>query len=202
MRLTLVPFFCWLAVTPCLAEGDAAVESNNSSASVAVAQPAPARSRADQLDRLFARLQKASTQAEAADIEKSIWANWSGNDSPTAEMLLHQAGVAMNDNELPVAEEILNTVIATYPDYTEALNRRATLYFQMKRYDDSLKDIDKVLEAEPRHFGALSGKGMILREQGKYGAAKAAFAEALAVNPQMQSVQEALKDLRRLAPDI
>jgi len=86
-------------------------------------------------------------------------------------------------------------VITVHPDYAEAWNKRATVYFLLGRYNDSLKDIDKVLELEPRHFGALSGRGMIKRQQGDLAAARAAFEEALSYNPHMESVKRALEEI-------
>ena len=72
----------------------------------------------------------------------------------------------------------------------------------MKRDDQALKDIDKALELEPRHFGALAGKGVILERQKKYSAARAAFEEALAVNPNLEEAKAALKALDRLEQGI
>ena len=59
------------------------------------------------------------------------------------------------------ALEVFNNIIYTDPEWSEAWNKRATLFFLMKRYKSSLKDIDKVLGLEARHFGALSGQARI-----------------------------------------
>jgi tetratricopeptide (TPR) repeat protein len=63
------------------------------------------------------------------------------------------------------------------------------------RYDDSLADINHVLDLEPRHFGALSGLGMIKQQQGDKKAALAAFRDALAVNPQLEGAKQAVEEL-------
>jgi tetratricopeptide (TPR) repeat protein len=164
-------------------------------------QPKPAEVRAEQLDVLFARLYK-SNGAATQGLEQKIWALWSASDSATAEVLLQQAERAMKDGAPAQSLSILDRLIGTYPDFAEAWNKRATLYYRMKRDDASLKDIDKVLDLEPRHFGALAGKGMILKRQKKYSAAMDAFKEALAINPGMEVVQEAVKDLERLEQGI
>ena len=79
----------------------------------------------------------------------------------------------------------------------EAWNRRATVYFLMGRYAESLADIDQVLAREPRHFGALSGLGMIKRKLGDLAAARTAFGDALAINPNMDGVKRALEEIDR-----
>ncbi len=162
----------------------------------------PAEARADQLDMLFARLYKSGGAEEAQPIERKIWTLWMASDSPTAEVLLAQAARAMDEGAPRQSLDILNRLIGSYPDFAEAWNKRATLYYLMKRDQDSLKDIDRVLDLEPRHFGALSGKGMILKRQKKYGAALEAFQEALTINPGMESVKASVKELERLEQGI
>ena len=161
----------------------------------AVARLKPAEMRSEQLDKLFARLIKSTDDAEAQRLEQSIWSLWMTSDSPTADALLAQAMKAASADETATALSILDNVIEVHPDYAEAWNKRATVYFLIGRYNDSLNDIDKVLELEPRHFGALSGRGMIKRQQGDLAAARAAFEEALTFNPHMESVKRALEEI-------
>ncbi|CAN5489169.1 tetratricopeptide repeat protein [soil metagenome] len=157
----------------------------------------PAQIRADQLDRLFARLVKAHSAEEAAPAEASIWRLWMTSDSATAELLLAQAVEASAAQQNQIALDILNKLIDVHPDFMEAWNRRATVYFLLGKYDQSVSDIDHVLEAEPRHFGALSGLGMIKRQQGDLAAARGAFSDALAVNPTMEGVKRALEEIEK-----
>jgi tetratricopeptide (TPR) repeat protein len=161
----------------------------------AVARLKPAEVRAEQLDKLFARLIKSADAGEAQRTEQSIWSLWMTSDSPTADALLAQAMKASAANETGTALAILDNVIEEHPGYAEAWNKRATIYFLIGRYNDSLKDIDKVLELEPRHFGALSGRGMIKRRQNDLAAARAAFEEALGFNPHMEGAKRALEEI-------
>jgi tetratricopeptide (TPR) repeat protein len=161
----------------------------------AVARLKPAEIRAEQLDKLFARLIKSTDDSEAQRIEQSIWSLWMTSDSPTADALLAQAMKASAADETAAALSILDNVIEVHPDYAEAWNKRATVYFLIGRYNDSLRDIDKVLDLEPRHFGALSGRGMIKRQQGDLAAARAAFQEALSFNPHMEGTKRALEEI-------
>ena len=158
--------------------------------------------REDTLDGLFATLQRAPGEAEAKQAEQKIWEIWAQSDSVTADVLLNQAVAAMNAGDNRASFGILNQVIATYPEYAEAWNKRATLNFMIGRYYDSLADIEKVLELEPRHFGALSGRGMIYQTQEKWGPALEAYREALKINPNLASVKEAIKQLEKRERDL
>jgi tetratricopeptide (TPR) repeat protein len=191
-RTLLLPFALLL-----FASGAAAQSAREASpeAIPAVARLKPAEIRSEQVDKLFARLIKSTDDAEAQRIEQSIWSLWMTSDSATADALLAQAMKASAANETGTALSILDNVIEVHPGYPEAWNKRATVYFLIGRYNDSLKDIDKVLELEPRHFGALSGRGMIKRQQGDLAAARAAFEEALSFNPHMDGVKRALEEI-------
>jgi tetratricopeptide (TPR) repeat protein len=155
----------------------------------------PAELRSDTLDRLFARLGKTTNKDEAKVVEEAIWKLWMTSDSPTAELLLAQAVKASAAGENETALKMLNGLIEVHPEFMEAWNRRATIYFLMGRYKESLADIDQVLAREPRHFGALSGLGMIKQRQGDLSAARAAYGDALAINPNMDGVKRALDEI-------
>ena len=159
-------------------------------------------SRSDQLDKLFGELHQASTARNPNTIIADIWQIWGSNNSATAELLIREGTAAMNAHEYDAAEKVLIQLIESYPDYAEGWNKRATLYFMMGRYSDSLIDIERVLDLEPRHFGALGGKAMILQAQGKTIEAIKVLREELAINPHQESVVEAIKNLLKTSPDI
>jgi len=154
------------------------------------------------LDRLFASLHQASGEQAAKAVEQKIWELWSRFDSPTAEVLLGQAVVAMGASENTASLEILDRIVASYPTYAEAWNKRATLHFALGNYEASLRDIDKVLDLEPRHFGALAGRGMIYQTQENWTAALNAYREALSMNPSMTGVKNAVQELSKRERDI
>ncbi len=182
-----------------LAAGLPALAHAQSVSVTPVERPAPVKP-ADQLDQLFGKLHQASVDAKS--VEQDIWNLWARNSSPTAEVLLAQGTAAMNVHEYDAAEQTLIQLVETYPDFAEGWNRRATLYFLEGRLDASLVDIDHVLALEPRHFGALAGKGMILRLQGKTIEALKTLHEALEMNPHMDSVAQAIKDIEKNDPNI
>jgi tetratricopeptide (TPR) repeat protein len=190
-----------LIAIPVLAQAQEAKE-NDGAPAAAVARKSPAELRADQLDRLFARLHTARDAADAKTVEQSIWQLWMASDSATAEVLLRQATLAMGDNANDQSLKILDQLVEAEPGFAEAWNKRATLLFNLGRFDDSLADIDRVLELEPRHFGALSGRGMILMRQKKFPQALDAYKEALDMNPTMEGVKDAVKALEKFQQPI
>ncbi len=200
MRRFLLPFLILSLSPAAFAAGD--VKSNEAQASVKLAPVDPVKQQADELDLLFGQLHRAKGHEQTQAIEEKIWANWLRNASPTAELMLTQANKALQDGAFETSEVMLNKVIGTYPDYVEALNRRAMLYFNLERYEEALDDLDMVLDIEPRHFAALAGRGMILHTQGKLSEATAVLKQALEIYPEMHSVKETLKRMQRETPDI
>jgi tetratricopeptide (TPR) repeat protein len=162
----------------------------------------PLQLREESLDVLFAKLQQPTSEKAAREVEQKIWTLWSQSDSPTADVLLGQAVAAMDARDSASSFAILDRVVSSYPNYAEAWNKRATLNFIVGKYAASLKDIEKVLDLEPRHFGALAGRGMIYNAQEEWGLALDAYRDALAVNPNMPSVKQAIKELERRLQDI
>ena len=106
-----------------------------------------------------------------------------------------RAKTAMDAQQMDVAMKLLDALVKLRPDWVEAWNRRATLYYLQNDYGRSLQDIQQVLIREPRHFGALAGLGMIMQDLGDDKRALDAFRKALAINPHMDKVPELVKTL-------
>ena len=147
------------------------------------------------LDFLFGALKAAPDQESAKAVEARIWALWSATPSDTAALLMSRAKTAMDGKDTDVALKLLDAVIKLRPDYVEAWNRRATIYYLQNDYSRSMEDIRQVLIREPRHFGALAGLGMIMQETGDDKHALDAFRKALAINPYLERVPELVKSL-------
>ena len=147
------------------------------------------------LDFLFGALKAAPDEASAKHVEARIWAIWLQTPSDTAALLMMRAKAAMDAQQMDVALKLLDAVIKLRPDYIEAWNRRATLYYLKNDYTHSLADIEQVLIREPRHFGALAGLGMIMQDIGDDKRALDAFRKALAINPHLEKVPELVKTL-------
>ena len=151
--------------------------------------------RTKNLDFLFEALKAAPDADSAKLVEGRIWALWLASGSDTADLLMSRVKTALDGKDNDLAIELLSAVIGLKPDYVEAWNKRATIHFANKVYGKSLADIRQVLAREPRHFGALSGLGIIMQEFGEDKLALEAFRKALAVNPHLSKIPEFVKTL-------
>lgn len=149
-----------------------------------------------ELDVLFETLKTAKTRPEAARIAGEIQRIWSQSGSDTSDLLMERAEEAIANEEFPLAIEILDRLVVLQPDWAEAWNRRATVFFLTDDYRRSVADIGEVLRLEPRHYGAISGLGLIYRSMGDDKRAFKAFEQALEIYPQNESVRESLEELR------
>jgi tetratricopeptide (TPR) repeat protein len=148
------------------------------------------------LDFLFEALKIAPDEATAKAIEQRIWALWFVSPSDTANLLMARVRVAVEAKDLDLALKLLNALIKIRPDYVEAWNRRATIYFMKNDYGKSLADIREVLKREPRHFGALSGLGVILQEIGDDKHALEVFRRAVEIYPRIERIPDLVKTLQ------
>jgi tetratricopeptide (TPR) repeat protein len=158
----------------------------------------PRAQRGDQvrgLDFLFEALKVAPDAASAKHIENRIWSLWLASGSDTATLLMTRVKTAMDAKDTALAIKLLDAIIELKPDYVEAWNRRATIYYVEKDYVRSMSDIRQVLILEPRHFGAISGLGMIMQEFGDDKRALDAFRRAVEVHPHLQKIPDVIKSL-------
>jgi tetratricopeptide (TPR) repeat protein len=147
------------------------------------------------LDVLFQALKAAPDGETARRIEGRIWALWLSSGSETADLLMSRVRTAIEQNDPELALQLLDAIVDLKPDYVEAWNRRATLYFEKHDYGRAMSDIARVLALEPRHFGALTGLGMILEDIGDDRRALQAFRRALDIDPHLGKVPDLVKSL-------
>lgn len=147
------------------------------------------------IDKLFEALKIAPTDESAKYVENRIWALWLAEGGDTSNLLMGRVKTAMEKKEFDVALKLLGAIIDLRPDYVEAWNRRATIYFNTKDYGSAIADIREVLAREPRHFGALAGLGTIMQELGDDKAALEAYRRALAVHPKLEKIPDVVKRL-------
>jgi tetratricopeptide (TPR) repeat protein len=172
-----------------------AQESGSESPDVgaAVGKPIPDTSPANGrafVDELFHRLQSSNDPQEARGIAGVIERFWLRSGSDTADLLMSRAIAAMQAKEFDLALTLLGRIVELEPSWAEGWNKRATLRFEMDDLDGSMQDIQRVLTLEPRHFGALSGMGIILQREGLDKRALEAFRRVLEVYPAMESIKE------------
>jgi tetratricopeptide (TPR) repeat protein len=147
------------------------------------------------LDFLFGALKAAPDADSAKLVEGRIWALWVASGSDTANLLMGRVKTATDSNDLDLALQLLDALVKLKPDYVEAWNRRATIHYMRKEFGESMQDIRQVLSREPRHFGAMSGLGMILQEFGEDKQALEVFRKALEVHPNLQRIPDLVKTL-------
>lgn len=135
---------------------------------------------------------------EANTIANAIWQIWFEHEDPLANSLMNRGVQQMESFSINAALETFNRLIALKPDFAEAWNRRATIYYQIGEYDASLRDIDEVLKLEPFHFGALSGRGLVYMGKQEYFMARSAFLTLLEVYPAMPGVKENVLQLEEI----
>ena len=117
----------------------------------------------DNLNILFKELLNAKNLQQAEKLEDQIWNKWTrhpSNDYLTNK--LENGTYSMYHQQYRMALKLFTDVINEDPKWAEGWNKRATLLFILGDYEKSLDDIEKVLDLEPRHFGALSGRAQIL----------------------------------------
>ncbi len=152
--------------------------------------------RTHNLDFLFGALKVAPDDTTAKAIEERIWALWVVSRSDTANLLMTRVKTAIEAHDTDLALKLLDSIVKIKPDYVEGWNRRATLYYMKKDYGRSLADIREVLKREPRHFGALSGLGLIMQDIGDDRQALEVYRRALEVYPRLQKIPDLVKTLK------
>jgi tetratricopeptide (TPR) repeat protein len=165
--------------------------------------PAHADAAADKkaIDTLFAQLKAAPDAASAGPIVNQIWLRWLTPSDPALAARMRAVIVAREAGASSAAITLLDKLVADFPDYAEGWNQRASIHYLMRDFDASLKDIERTLVLEPRHFGALSGRAMIYLSQNKRALALKAMIAALAINPYLAERKlfpELMQDITRI----
>ena len=141
-----------------------------------------------EIDKLFIQLKSANDFENSKKIEDKIWDLWITHPSKNSlTKLLADGSSAMMDNKLDTAYNKFTEVIELDPNWAEAWNKRATVLYLMGKYKLSQADIDKVLAIEERHFGALTGQGLVQTSLKNYQKAIDSYIEAHKVHPFMKS---------------
>ena len=144
--------------------------------------------RQKQIDELFDQLKSSIDYESSKEIESKIWELWTTHPSENSlTTLLADGSFYMSQNKLETAYETFTKTIELDSSWAEAWNKRATVLYLMGQYKLSQADIDKVLELEARHFGALSGQGLVQAALKNYQKAIDSYIEAHKVHPNMKS---------------
>ena len=163
---------------------------------------ADSKDRDVKLNQLFEQLKKSNNVSVAIEVEIKIWNIWSTH--PTQKKLtrsLAKGSDLMSKGELEPAYKIFSTIISSAPDWAEGWNKRATVLYLMGRYQDSLSDIDEVLKRESRHFGALSGQGLVQIKLENYEKAIKSYQAVQKIYPTIRAAKVMIPKLLELIKD-
>ena len=157
-----------------------------------------AEDRKDELNKLFKEL-KIKNSVVTFEIEQKIWKIWSTHpEKNELTSLLAKGSNLVNQNKFYEAEALFTKVIKLDPNWAEAWNKRATVFYLLGEFQKSQNDIDKVLELEERHFGALAGQGLVNIQLKNYEKAIMSYKKAQEIYPTMKSPEIMIKEIKEL----
>ena len=158
---------------------------------------AAADQRDKRLDSLFESLARTERADQTHGVQAKIWAVWIESRDDETNRLMGLGIAAMQARDLGLALRRFDAVVAHEPDFAEGWNKRATVYFLIGHFASSVEDIKRTLALEPRHFGALSGLGMIYDRLDEKSGALKAYEKAFEINPHLPGVRERIERLTR-----
>jgi tetratricopeptide (TPR) repeat protein len=161
--------------------------------------PPPAKPAAatpeSRLETLFGELKRERNERKAERIATRIFEEWNRSGSASIDLMMQWSQKAMQAEKFDVALDFLDQVVTLSPTYAEGWNRRATVHFMMRSFGKSMADIDRTLQLEPRHFGALAGLAQIMKERGRKELALNAYQRVLDIYPMMRNAQNEVATL-------
>ena len=155
--------------------------------------------RNSELNKLFDKLKETNNSPVAFELEKQIWQIWSTH--PIKSELTDSLAIGselMANGELESAHKIFSKIVKLEPNWAEAWNKRATVLYLMGKYKNSLSDIEEVLRLENRHFGALSGQGLVYIKLNYYEKAIVSYKAAQNIYPSIKSSEIMIPQLEEL----
>jgi len=149
------------------------------------------------LDSLFEQLKAAESEDAAAFIENLIWELWLISEQEEVNALMAKGIEEMSRGNYARAVQAFSAITELSPDFPEGWNKRATAYYLKGDFAASMRDIQRTLALEPRHFGALTGLGLIYTALGNELAALKAYETVLSIHPKQKGLQKYVEELRR-----
>ncbi len=135
------------------------------------------------------------TVSDAANA--ALWQIWARSGNKAIDRLYARGASEMAAGQSLEAIGTFSEIIKLKPNFAEAWNKRATVYYFIGEWEKSRADCDEVLKRNPFHFGALSGYGQIYIQLNEPAKALIFFEKAFAINPTMQGVAKNIEGIRR-----
>jgi tetratricopeptide (TPR) repeat protein len=126
----------------------------------------------------------------------TVWQLWGRSGDAAIDKLYREGLNLMQSGDTPKAIEVFGSIIAKRPEFAEAWNKRATIYYMSGEYDLSLRDCEEVLKRVPQHFGALVGYAQMLSERSQPERALELMERASQVNPYLANADLMMRALR------
>jgi tetratricopeptide (TPR) repeat protein len=130
---------------------------------------------------------------------EGLWSIWfrAGTNEQNAKLRQLMQAAADQDTPLETVLTGFDELIAEAPDFAEAYNQRAVVYFRLGEFEKAAKDYDRVLKLNPQHFGAVGGLAKSYMKQRKLRAALRAYRRSLRINPNLEEVRQAIRSLEK-----
>jgi tetratricopeptide (TPR) repeat protein len=148
-------------------------------------------------EELLADLAMASSAEEARDLERRLHTLWTRSGSATADLLFSRSSEALEEDEIEIANELLDELNALAPEFAEGWHQRAVVAMQKEEFEDAVTALQHTLSLQPKHFIAMAELGNIMEEFGDNDRALTAYREAFALNPFIEGLEERIRELSR-----
>jgi len=149
------------------------------------------------LAQLYEQLGKVADAEAAAPIMEAIQRIWRLSGSDTVDLLMARAERFTKEDDLDLAQKIIDAAVDMAPDQAEAWELRAKINFLKKDYDAAIADLKRALDRDPKHYDAMNDLGVVYEAMGSKKEALEAYRKALAVNPYLSEPKRAVEELRR-----
>lgn len=149
------------------------------------------------LAQLYEQLGKVADAEAAAPIMEAIQRIWRLSGSDTVDLLMARAERFTKEDDLDLAQKIIDAAVDMAPDQAEAWDLRAKINFLKKDYDAAIADLKRALDRDPKHYDAMNDLGVVYEAMGSKKEALEAYRKALAVNPYLSEPKRAVEELRR-----
>ena len=148
-----------------------------------------------QVNHALGRLLKDSDRTVRLLAESCVKAVWTREGSEEQRQQLCAVMRHIAEQEFGEAVTLANILLDDDPYYAEARNQRAIALFALEKFEESIADCRIALDLNPYHFGAVIGMGHAYLQLQDQPSAIECFQQALAINPNLESVRRHLERL-------